>query len=450
MAAVTVAAATRSRGHSWPTGSARASSAPASWAPCTPGPSAAAGGVVSRVVGSPRRSRPGRPPSGSAPSSPTETVEDVLAADDVDVVHVCTPERHPRARWSGPRSPPASTWSARSRWRSTADEAAELLELGRRRRRDGDGAVRLPLLPDRPRGAGARRRRARRARCACCTAPTCRTGWPGRPTTTGGSTPPPAGRRGRSPTSACTGATWSSSSPATASRGWPPGPWSRCPSRGGRPVETEDAAVRAVRDRPRRGRQRDDQPGQPGPQEPAVVLPRRRRARASASTRRTPRRCGSAAASGQPAAAARRGRLRRGGPLLRRARPGHPQGYQDCFDAFVADTYAALTGEAARRPAHLRRRPARRAADAGRPRLVPHGQPGWRSPREPRPRREPHRRQRGQHHEPSVPRPGRRRHRRQRPHRRRLRPHPQRAGARRRPSPPSRSGRCSPTRPACT
>jgi predicted dehydrogenase len=25
---------------------------------------------------------------------------------------------------------------------------------------------------------------------------------------------------------------------------------------------------------------------------------------------------------------------------------GHPQGYQDCFDAFVADTYAALRGEA--------------------------------------------------------------------------------------------------------
>ncbi len=24
---------------------------------------------------------------------------------------------------------------------------------------------------------------------------------------------------------------------------------------------------------------------------------------------------------------------------------GHPQGYQDCFAAFVADTYAALTGE---------------------------------------------------------------------------------------------------------
>jgi predicted dehydrogenase len=24
---------------------------------------------------------------------------------------------------------------------------------------------------------------------------------------------------------------------------------------------------------------------------------------------------------------------------------GHPQGYQDCFDAFVADTYAALDGD---------------------------------------------------------------------------------------------------------
>ncbi len=28
-----------------------------------------------------------------------------------------------------------------------------------------------------------------------------------------------------------------------------------------------------------------------------------------------------------------------------RTPPGHPQGYQDCFDAFVADTYAAIRGE---------------------------------------------------------------------------------------------------------
>ena len=25
---------------------------------------------------------------------------------------------------------------------------------------------------------------------------------------------------------------------------------------------------------------------------------------------------------------------------------GHPQGYQDCFDAFVADSYAAIAGSA--------------------------------------------------------------------------------------------------------
>jgi predicted dehydrogenase len=25
---------------------------------------------------------------------------------------------------------------------------------------------------------------------------------------------------------------------------------------------------------------------------------------------------------------------------------GHPQGYQDCFDSFVADTYATLSGAA--------------------------------------------------------------------------------------------------------
>jgi hypothetical protein len=28
-----------------------------------------------------------------------------------------------------------------------------------------------------------------------------------------------------------------------------------------------------------------------------------------------------------------------------RTPPGHPQGYQDCFDAFVADTYAAIHGQ---------------------------------------------------------------------------------------------------------
>ena len=41
---------------------------------------------------------------------------------------------------------------------------------------------------------------------------------------------------------------------------------------------------------------------------------------------------------------------------------GHPQGYADCFDAFVAEVYDASTAKRRRRPAGLRRRPARRAA----------------------------------------------------------------------------------------
>ncbi len=39
---------------------------------------------------------------------------------------------------------------------------------------------------------------------------------------------------------------------------------------------------------------------------------------------------------------------------------GHPQGYADCFDAFVAETYAAIRGRAGRRrAADARRRAAR-------------------------------------------------------------------------------------------
>ena len=76
-----------------------------------------AGGVVSRIVGSsPESSRAGAERIGAEFAA--ETVEELLAADDVDVVHVCTPNAT-HARWSGRRSPPASTWSARSPWRST-------------------------------------------------------------------------------------------------------------------------------------------------------------------------------------------------------------------------------------------------------------------------------------------------------------------------------------------
>ncbi len=48
------------------------------------------GGVVSRVVGSsPESSREGHERTGA--ETVTSTVEELLAADDVDVVHVCTP-----------------------------------------------------------------------------------------------------------------------------------------------------------------------------------------------------------------------------------------------------------------------------------------------------------------------------------------------------------------------
>ena len=50
--------------------------------------------------------------------------------------------------------------------------------------------------------------------------------------------------------------------------------------------------------------------------------------------------------------------------------PGHPQGYADCFDAFVADFYDAIaTRRPVRRPARLRRRPARRTDHRRRARL---------------------------------------------------------------------------------
>ena len=50
----------------------------------------------------------------------------------------------------------------------------------------------------------------------------------------------------------------------------------------------------------------------------------------------------------------------------RRCPPGHPQGYADCFDLFVADVYDAIRGEAPRRRrADVRRRPARRADHRG-------------------------------------------------------------------------------------
>src|SRR3954454_10723528 len=50
------------------------------------------GGVVSRTVGStPASSR--EAVERLAPEFPTDTIQELLAADDVDVVHICTPNR---------------------------------------------------------------------------------------------------------------------------------------------------------------------------------------------------------------------------------------------------------------------------------------------------------------------------------------------------------------------
>ena len=130
---------------------------------------------------------------------------------------------------------------------------------GRRGRHRRRGAVRLPLLPHRARGARARAHRrdgpgpARPRHLPAGLADATRR------TTTGASTPPSAAPRAPSPTSDRTGATWPSSSPATASSASAPARSRRCPSAcaaehtppspavngGGEPraVDTEDAAV---------------------------------------------------------------------------------------------------------------------------------------------------------------------------------------------------------------
>ena len=60
-----------------------------------------------------------------------------------------------------------------------------------------------------------------------------------------------------------------------------------------------------------------------------------------------PERCGSAGARRRRWSRRDPAHLAPGGRPLRVLPPGHPQGYQDCFDAFVADTYRAIAPAAA-------------------------------------------------------------------------------------------------------
>ena len=96
-------------------------------------------------------------------------------------------------RWPRPRSPRASTWSVRSPWRSTPPRRRHSSAAAAESGLPGRRAVRLPLLPDRPRGARARGAGDSSERCTCCTAPTSRTGCSAPRTTTGASTRRPGG-----------------------------------------------------------------------------------------------------------------------------------------------------------------------------------------------------------------------------------------------------------------
>ena len=68
---------------------------------------------------------------------------------------------------------------------------------------------------------------------------------------------------------------------------------------------------------------------------------------ASASSRSAPRRSGSAAAARSEIVTRDPGTLGPDAAPYAVAPAGHPQGYLDCFDLFVADTYAAMRGEGA-------------------------------------------------------------------------------------------------------
>ena len=155
--------------------------------------------------------------------------EEAVAADGVDVVHICTP--------NDLHAPLAAAALAAGKHvvcekplATTAAEAERVLAAA-------DATDRVATVPFvyrynamvfEARGPGSRR--AGSAPCASSTAATCRTGSRRPRTTTGASTRSGAARRGRSPTSARTGATSSSSSRASGSRPCARRPRPSCPS----------------------------------------------------------------------------------------------------------------------------------------------------------------------------------------------------------------------------
>ena len=255
-----------------------------------------------RAVGSTRRraarrrrrlvARVGRPrPRGARRRAAFASAEEMVAR----------PGRRRRPRLHAEPPPPAAR-----RGCAGGRQARDLREAARARRRRGAGArrrrgrvgrvaaraVRLPLLPDRPRGARARRER--RDRCASPAARHVPSGLASarRATTTGASTRSWAAPRARSPTSARTGATSPSSSPAIASRASRRACSPLCQSAvqrrrrhafapaaatASRAVTTEDAALVQFETDARRARLGRRQPDLRRTQEPALDRARRDR-----------------------------------------------------------------------------------------------------------------------------------------------------------------------------
>ena len=345
----------------WVRSFASASPAPGSSAASTPGPRASPARSIAGVSASSPQSAAARCRAKLGAERAYATSEELVQSDDVDVVHICTPN-HLHAPLAEPRSPPASTSSARSRWRSTPPRPQRLVDAAA-----ASGRVAAVPFVYRfyPTVREARERvRTRRHRPAAprCTATTCRTGCCAPRTTTGASSPTSAARRARSPTSARTGATSPSSSPATASRACQrahddrgararEGRAPRRVRRRRRRRQRRRRAPRgqhrgrrghAVRDRRRRVRHRRHQPDLRRPQEPPVARARRRargaRVRPGASRDavvRAPRGDDDRAPRRRaPVAAPPRG--------SRRCRPATPRATPQCFDRFVEDVYAAI------------------------------------------------------------------------------------------------------------
>ena len=146
-----------------------------------------------------------------------------------------------------------------------------------------------------------------------------------------------------------------------------------------RAVETEDIADGDVRDRRRDRRLDRDLAGLGRAQEPPLVRALRAPRPRSASIRSSPRPCGSAGARGSERIPRDFDTLAPEAAAYVTLPGGHPQGYRDCFDAFVARDLRRDRGRACRRrPADARRRAARGADHRGGARVRPRARSGWR------------------------------------------------------------------------